>query len=60
MFLKATDKAAVVQDLAAKDAEIARLREEQEEMKRILLEMQAEAQKPRRGRPPREEQEAAA
>lgn len=51
-FLESADTGKVAASLAAKDAEIARLREDQEEMKRILLDMQ-EAQKPRRGRPPK-------
>ncbi|MEQ1652153.1 MAG: hypothetical protein ABL897_06680 [Hyphomicrobium sp.] len=51
-FIASSDTGRVAASLAAKDAEIARLREDQEEMKRILLDMQ-EAQKPRRGRPPK-------
>ena len=50
-FLAAHDKARIASDLESKDAEIARLREEQEDMKRILLEMQEAQDKPKRGRP---------
>lgn len=62
-FLQASDKAVIAADMAAKDALIATMREEQEEMKRILLDMQAQAKsepRPRRGRPPNESLEDAA
>lgn len=53
LFLENRENSKVAAQMAEKDMMIANLREEQEEMKRILIEMQAESQKPRRGRPPK-------
>ena len=57
LFLAASDKSAAASAMAEKDAQIARMRDEQEEMKRILLDMQRNVDKPRRGRPPKNEEE---
>jgi hypothetical protein len=56
-FLAAQDKNKVAAELAAKDEQIARLRDDQAEMMKLLEEMQAQINesKPRRGRPPKVE-----
>lgn len=55
MFLESTDRSKAAAMAAEKDAIIAALKEDQEEMKQLLLEMQAQLAeaKPRRGRPPK-------
>lgn len=58
LFLASADRSKVAADLAAKDAQIASMVEQQAELKQIILDMQAElAAKPRRGRPQKVETE---
>ncbi|MEQ1672139.1 MAG: hypothetical protein ABL893_14875, partial [Hyphomicrobium sp.] len=52
-FLAAADQGKLATELASRDAEIARLREGQEEMARMMKELLADRDKPRRGRPPK-------
>ncbi len=54
LFLASSDRAKTASDLADMQRQNDLLREEQEELRRIILEMQAERDaKPRRGRPPK-------
>lgn len=57
-YLKSADRQAITNDLAKKDAELAVLREQLEEMRQIVLDSHGDAPK-RRGRPPKSEEAAA-
>lgn len=62
MFLKAADRNKIVQQVASVEAENKTLKDQLEEMRKIVLEMQAasEAEAPKRGRPRKVEEAAAA
>lgn len=61
-FLEAQDKTKFADEMARKDAEMALLREQMEEMRQIVLEQakaKTEDERPRRGRPPKIEADEA-